>query len=182
MSLTDGSSSNTRSYSWNLVVGSNSPPAFSGIYPTTVSVEIGSSVTFRFASYSDPENDDVTFTVYLQGGTPLPSFITYSTVSNSAVFTIAPVAANEIGSYTIECKICDPSAACTTATFVLTVTDTPVFAGLASNYDVKLSTPGSFTYSDPAGLPLTVTITPAALTFVACVNIGTCRLQLTDAS
>ncbi len=159
------------------MVGTNSPPVFSGITSTTISVEIGNSlVHFIFASYSDPENDDVTFTSYLQGGTPLPSFVAYSTAGNTAVFAIAPVAAYEIGSYTIECKICDSSAACTTATFVLTVTDTPVFAVLASNYDVKLSTPGSFTYSDPARLPLTVTITPAALTFVTCDNTGTCRI------
>ena len=176
MSLSDGS--HTTTYSWDLVVGA---PIFSGISSTTVSVEIGSLVHFTFASYSDPENDDVTFTSYLQGGTPLPSFINYSTVNNTVYFAIGPAAAYEIGSYTIECKICDPSPACTTATFVITVTDTPVFAGLASRYDVKLSSPGSFTYSDPAGLPLTVTITPAALTFVTCVNIGTCRLRLTAA-
>jgi hypothetical protein len=177
--LSDGS--HTTPYSWNLVVGTNSPPAFSGISSTTVSVEIGSSVPFQFASYSDPENDDVTFTSYLQGGTPLPSFVAVSTVGNTVYFTIAPDASTSPGPYTIECKICYSSAACTTATFVLTVTDTPVFAGLASNYDVKLSTPGSFTYSDPAGLPLTVTITPAGLSFVACAS-GTCTLQLTHTS
>jgi len=159
VTLTDGS--HNTPYSWNLVVGTNCPPVFSGISSTTISVEIGSSVPFPFASYSDPENDPVTFTSYLQGNAILPSFVTYSTVSNTAVFAIAPYASTSPGSYNIESKICDPSPACTTATFVLTVTDTPVFAGLASNYDVKLSTPGSFTYSDPAGLPLTVTITPA---------------------
>ena len=164
------------------MVGTNSPPAFSGISSTTVSVEIGSSpVPFRFASYSDPENDPVTFTSYLLGGAPLPPFVTYSIDGNTALFAIAPDASTSPGPYTIECKICDRSAACTTATFVLTVTDTPVFAGLASNYDVKLGTPGSFTYSDRAGLPLTVTITPAGLSFVACAS-GTCTLQLTHTS
>ena len=177
MSLSDGS--HTTTYFWDLVVGA---PVFSGISSTTVSVEIGSSlVDFIFASYSDPENDDVTFTSYLQGGTFLPLFVTYTTVSNTVYFDIAPDASTSPGSYTIECKICDRSPACTTATFVLTVKDTPVFAGLASRYDVKLSTPGSFTYSDRAGLPLTVAITPAGLSFVTCAS-GTCTLQLTHTS
>lgn len=102
MTLTDGS--HNTPYSWNLVVGTNSPPAFSGISSTTVSVEIGSSlVDFIFASYSDPENDDVTFTSYLQGDPMLPSFVTYTTVSNTVYFAIAPDASTSPGPYTIEC-------------------------------------------------------------------------------
>ena len=86
------------------MVGTNSPPVFSGISSTTVSVEIGSSlVHFTFASYSDPENDHVTFTSYLQGGTFLPLFVTYTTVGNTVYFAIAPDASTSPGPYTIEC-------------------------------------------------------------------------------
>jgi hypothetical protein len=88
VSLSDGS--HTTTYSWDLVVGA---PIFSGISSTTVSVEIGSLVPFQFASYSDPENDDVTFTSYLQGGTFLPLFVTYTTVGNTAFFAIGPATA-----------------------------------------------------------------------------------------
>ena len=91
------------------VVFANSAPVFSSTASSSITLHYGTATAFSIPSYSDPEGDPISITNYQDGLSALPSFVTFT---STVAYSFSPSTASDLGTYTIDSKICDGEPLC----------------------------------------------------------------------
>ncbi|MEG3974854.1 putative Ig domain-containing protein, partial [Microcoleus sp. herbarium8] len=183
-------------------VGKNSAPVVAvAINDQSATIDTGFTFTIPTGTFTDPNNDPLTYTATLEGGTPLPTWLTFDAATG--IFSGTPATAN-IGNLKVNVAASDGQAF-TTNTFLLTVSDKlntpPVVAVALNDTSATINTAFSFTvptttFTDAENDPLTYTATledgtalPGWLTFdattgvfsgtPAAANVGNLKVKLT---
>ncbi|MGB7712286.1 MAG: putative Ig domain-containing protein, partial [Microcoleus sp.] len=140
------------------------PVVATAITDQSVTVSTAFTYTVPTGTFTDPENDPLTYTATKEDGTALPTWLTFN--ATTGIFSGTPATA-DVGNLKVKVSASDGKAA-TSNTFLLTIGDkpntVPVVASAITNQSATLNT--AFTYTVPAGTftdpendPLTYTAT-----------------------
>ncbi|WP_373536294.1 DUF4347 domain-containing protein [Microcoleus sp.] len=202
VAASDGQAFTTNTFLLTVSDKLNTPPVVAvALNDTSATINTAFSFTVPTTTFTDAENDPLTYTATLEDGTALPGWLTFD--ATTGVFSGTPAIAN-VGNLKVKLTANDGKAS-TGNTFILTVSDQlntpPVVA--SATIDKSTTSGAAFSFIVPAGTftdaendPLTYTATqengtalPTWLAFdaatqtfsgtPAAANVGNLKVKLT---
>ncbi|MEZ2249407.1 ELWxxDGT repeat protein, partial [Microcoleus sp.] len=184
VSASDGKAATSNTFLLTVSDKPNTAPVVaSAINNQSATLNTAFTYTVPTTTFTDAENDPLTYTATKEDGTALPSWLTFN--ATTRIFSGTPATAN-IGNLQVKVSASDGKAA-TSNTFLLTVSDkpntAPVVASAINNQSATLNTAFTYTvptttFTDAENDPLTYTATkedgtalPSWLTFNATTRI-----------
>jgi len=138
-------------------------PIFSSTTPVTVTINKQNPGTLTLPVYSDPLGLPLTLSTYETGQAVLPSLASIS----GNTYSLTATSFSELGTYSIDAKICNTIPLCTTYIFFVVFTNTAPAFGTPSATSVSVSMMGTGyltlpVYNDAESDPITLMNTLAS--------------------
>jgi hypothetical protein len=142
----NGGASVTTSFTVTILPKPNKAPVVGTIPNQTVPFNKAKSFTFDANTFTDADNDVLTFTATLENGSPLPEWLAFD--ANTRTFVVT--ANTNVGTYTIKVVATDAGGLTVATTFTVTIEPKPAEPIVLLNLYPNPSTDGIFLLDFPS--------------------------------